>query len=187
MGTNKRLDTVVELIKRTNQQLHDQSIVISETNKNILKVCTYLEKNSDTDEFIYNFNKTVTKISSNQGNPLDDYNVLASFFETIKERDLETSHIKGLANKSAFEQVLLTAQNLFNQLSKTPEVQTWLCQQEEVHREQAQLHTAEGSRLMSDYGITFNGSQYVYGEYLYNKLSDAVDYAKKQAARNTSN
>ena len=34
--------------------------------------------------------------------------------------------------------------------------------------------------LMADYGITFNGSQYVYKDYRYDKLSYAVDYAKKQ-------
>lgn len=33
---------------------------------------------------------------------------------------------------------------------------------------------------MADYGITYNGSQYVYKEYRYDKLSYAVAYARKQ-------
>lgn len=84
------------------------------------------------EEFVYKFNKTVTNISNNPGQPVDDYGVLISFFETIKEKSLDTPLIKGLENKSAFEQVLLKAQNLLDQLSKNPQVQTHLGQQEEA-------------------------------------------------------
>jgi hypothetical protein len=33
---------------------------------------------------------------------------------------------------------------------------------------------------MERYGITFDGNRYAYGEYKYDKLSDAVNYAKQQ-------
>ena len=36
---------------------------------------------------------------------------------------------------------------------------------------------------MEEHGITFDGERYVYGEYRYDKLSDAVRYAKLQAGR----
>lgn len=82
------------------------------------------EYQSWVEEFIYKFDKAVTRVSSDPGNPTDDYNVLVSFFNIIKEKSVETSSIRGLENKAAFEQTLLKAQNLFDQLSKTCEVQT---------------------------------------------------------------
>jgi len=33
---------------------------------------------------------------------------------------------------------------------------------------------------MKEYGIRFNGHQYIFGEYRYDKLSDAINYAKIQ-------
>lgn len=36
---------------------------------------------------------------------------------------------------------------------------------------------------MHRYGITYNGSQYVFGPYRYDKLVDAIDYAQQQANR----
>ena len=88
-----------------------------------------LAENLDLDqawveEFIYKFSKAVTNISSNPGNPIDDYGVLAAFFDTIREKSLDTSRIRGLENKATFEQTLLKAQNLLDQLSKTHELQT---------------------------------------------------------------
>lgn len=37
-----------------------------------------------------------------------------------------------------------------------------------------------GAKQMEEYGITFDGEHYVYGEYKYEKLSDAISYAKLQ-------
>lgn len=36
---------------------------------------------------------------------------------------------------------------------------------------------------MEQYGITFDGERYVYGEYRYEKLTDAISYAKVQSKR----
>lgn len=36
---------------------------------------------------------------------------------------------------------------------------------------------------METYGITFDGERYTYGEYKYENLSDAVNYAKRQNKR----
>jgi len=36
---------------------------------------------------------------------------------------------------------------------------------------------------MEEHDITFDGERYAYGEYRYDKLSDAVRYAKLQAGR----
>ena len=36
-------------------------------------------------------------------------------------------------------------------------------------------------QLMTQYGITFDGEQYHYGQYRYDTLEHAVDYARKQA------
>lgn len=33
---------------------------------------------------------------------------------------------------------------------------------------------------LEELNITFDGERYVYGEYKYDKLSDAISYAKKQ-------
>lgn len=40
--------------------------------------------------------------------------------------------------------------------------------------------TANTTQKMEEYGITFDGERYVYGEYKYEKLSDAISYAKQQ-------
>lgn len=39
------------------------------------------------------------------------------------------------------------------------------------------------SQLMEEYGVTFDGERYSYESYRYEKLADAVNYAKSQAAR----
>jgi hypothetical protein len=40
----------------------------------------------------------------------------------------------------------------------------------------------ERERLMSDFGITYNGRHYGYGRYRYGSLADAVNYAKLRRA-----
>jgi hypothetical protein len=97
------------------------------------------------EEFIYRFNMAVTNISNNPGNPINDYGVLVSFLDTIKEKSLDTPRIRGLENKSAFEQTLSKARNLFDELGKSPEMQNHLRQQQETRiergrrKEQARL------------------------------------------------
>jgi len=39
----------------------------------------------------------------------------------------------------------------------------------------------EESEQMKKYGITFDGERYVYGEYKYDKLSDAISYANTKS------
>lgn len=39
------------------------------------------------------------------------------------------------------------------------------------------------SQLMEEYGVTFDGERYCYQSYRYDKLADAVSYAKSQTAR----
>lgn len=97
------------------------------------------------EEFIYKFNRVVTNISSNLGNPIEDSGVLTSFFDTIREKSLDTSRIRGFENKSAFEQTLLKAQKLFEQLEKTPEMQNHLRQQEEARLEMERLRTEKAA------------------------------------------
>ncbi|MHB1620860.1 MAG: hypothetical protein ACYCTY_12915 [Sulfuricella sp.] len=51
-----------------------------------------------------------------------------------------------------------------------------------------QQHTTENSapsdtQQMEKYGITFDGERYAYGEYKYDRLSDAIIYAKLQNKR----
>jgi hypothetical protein len=41
---------------------------------------------------------------------------------------------------------------------------------------------ATHDELMAQYGISNDGSSYIYGQYRYNKLEDAVAYAQKQKA-----
>jgi TPR repeat protein len=88
------------------------------------------------EEFIYKFSKAVTNGSSGSKYPINDYGVIASFLDIINTNSLDTSNIRGLENKSAFEQTFSKAQNLFNELAKTPEVQEHLRQQENARREQ---------------------------------------------------
>lgn len=52
-----------------------------------------------------------------------------------------------------------------------------------VRPEQAVVTTTHvsppsGTKQMEEYGITFDGEHYAYGEYKYDKLSDAINYAK---------
>ena len=39
------------------------------------------------------------------------------------------------------------------------------------------------SQLMEEYGVTFDGERYCYESYRYDKLADALSYAKLQAVR----
>lgn len=91
------------------------------------------------EEFIYKFGKSVTQVSNNPGNPIDDCCVLASFFDTIEGNALDSSRIRGIDNKERFERTLLKARGLFDQLKKTPEVLNHSHQQEQARFEQEQL------------------------------------------------
>ncbi len=159
-------------------------------------------KNSDeyqswVEEFIYRFDKAVTKISSNPGNPIDDYDVLASFFATIKEKALDTSRIKGLENKSAFDQTLLKAENLFNQLERVPEVQNNLgCMYNDGHgARQDSAEAVKWFRLAADQGNSNAqsnlGAMYDNGQGVKQDYSEAMkwyqlaaDQGNKYAQRN---
>lgn len=110
-----------------------------------------LAENLDLDqawveEFIYKFNKVVTNISSNPGNPINDYGVVSSFFDTIKEKSLDTSRIRGLENKTVFEQTLLKAQQLIEGLEEKPGLQNYLRQQEEAPLKQERLRAEEDAK-----------------------------------------
>ena len=53
------------------------------------------------------------------------------------------------------------------------------------HPEQALVTTphepaSSSAKQMELYDITFDGERYAYGEYKYEKLSDAISYAKQQ-------
>jgi hypothetical protein len=91
------------------------------------------------EEFIYKFSKAVTNISSNPRNPIDDYGVLAAFFDTIKEKSLDTSRIRGLENKTVFEQTLLKAQQIIEGLEEKPGLKNYIDQQKVVRLEKEQL------------------------------------------------
>lgn len=41
----------------------------------------------------------------------------------------------------------------------------------------------QAARLMTEHAITYDGRQYLYGPYRYDRLSDAVNYATLQATR----
>lgn len=148
-----------------------------------------IDYQSWVEEFIYRFGKAVTKVQNDSGNPVEDWGLLAYFFNTIKEKSIETSNIRGLENKAAFEKAFLEAQNLLTKLESTPEFQDYLQQlaeqQPASQLENQRQHTPEEACLMDEHGITFNGSQYVYEEYRYDKLCHAVDYAKKVTERRT--
>jgi hypothetical protein len=135
------------------------------------------------EELIYQFNKIVNAISNSPAEPVDDYADLVSFIYLIQENNLSTALISGFENKNAFEQALLKAQHILDKLETNYQVQQYILRQKSL-LEQGLLRTREEERLMTKYGITFDGKQYVYGEYRYNKLCWALDYIKKQAASN---
>jgi hypothetical protein len=142
------------------------------------------------EELIYQFSKIVKAISDSPGNPINDCADIASFLLIINENKLNTALVSGLENKEKFDEILLTAKNLLYKLESTPQVQDYIRQQEAIRLqqeaillEQERLHRAEEARLMAEYEITFDGKQYVYKEYRYDKLYYAVDYAKKERSR----
>jgi hypothetical protein len=135
------------------------------------------------EELIYQFNKTVTAIANTPADPVNDYADLVSFIYLIKENNLSTALISGFENKNAFEQALIKSQHILDKLEKNYAVQQYVHRQKALLK-QGLLHTQEEERLMAEYGITFDGKQYVYGKYRYNKLSYAVDYVKKEAGHN---
>jgi hypothetical protein len=142
------------------------------------------------EELIYQFSKIVKAISDSPGNPINDCADIASFLLIINENKLNTALVSGLENKEKFDEILLTAKNLLYKLESTPQVQDYIRQQEAIRLqqeaillEQERLHRAEEARLMAEYEITFDGKQYVYKEYRYDKLYYAVDYAKNERSR----
>jgi hypothetical protein len=46
-----------------------------------------------------------------------------------------------------------------------------------------QVAMPDNEKLIDEFGITFDGERYCYETYRYDKLADAVTYAKLQAAR----
>ena len=108
------------------------------------------EKNSNeihkdqtwVEEFVYKFDKAVTRVSSSPSDPVTDYISLATFFDTIKAESLDTSRISGFEKKEKFEWLLLKAQNLLDKLEKPPRVQEYLRKQEEARLEKKRLEAA---------------------------------------------
>lgn len=126
------------------QQIPQEATVCKYCGRDTRDELNQPKKDSELDqawveEFIYKFNKAVTNISSNPGNPVDDSKVLSSFFDTIKEKSFDTPRIKGLENKNVFEQTLLKAEQLVDELKKNPEVQDYIQQQIRVRNEKARL------------------------------------------------
>jgi hypothetical protein len=117
------------------------------------------------EEFIYQFDRDVTKVSSNPGTPVKDYDILLSFFDTIKEKSLDTPSIRGLENKKVFEQTFSKAQNLFDELAKTPEVQNLLCQQETARVEREQLEQQKAD-IAAEASAKFKRSVVTVGAFL---------------------
>ena len=105
-----------------------------------------LEFQKWVEELIYQFNKTVTAIFDFPANPVADCIDLASFLKLIEEYQLDTSQISGFEHKEKFEQTLLRAQQLLDQLEKTPEVQDYLRRQEE---QQKKARIAEANLLVT--------------------------------------
>ena len=88
------------------------------------------------EELMYQFSKTVSFISDSPGNPINDCADIASFFRIIEENKINTACVNGLENKEKFEQTLLKAQNLFDNLKTNSQVQDYLRQQEADRIEQ---------------------------------------------------
>jgi hypothetical protein len=99
------------------------------------------------EEFIYKFDKTTTEISSGSKDPVYDYGVIASFLDIINKNSLDTSRIRGLENKSAFEKTFVKAQNLFVQLEQTPEFQNHIRQLEQNRIERERLIAEKATSL----------------------------------------
>ena len=104
-------------------ELAEQQDVLDEIRKDIARKKAIQEYQAWIEEFIYKFSKVVTNILSGSKDPVNDYDVITSFLDIINKNSLDTSRIRGLENKSAFEEVFSKAQNLFDELEKKPEVQ----------------------------------------------------------------
>jgi pantoate kinase len=104
-----------------------------------------LEFQKWTEELIYQFNKTVTAVSDFPANPVADCIDLVSFLKLIEEYQLDTSQIAGFEHKEKFEKTLFRAQQLLDQLEKTPDVQEYLRKQEE---QQEKARIAEANLLV---------------------------------------
>lgn len=102
------------------------------------------------EELIYQFNKAVTAISDSPGDPVTDCADIASFFRIIQQNKLNTACISGLENKDKFEQALLKAQNLFDNLKTNSQVQEYLRRQEESRLEQERLRAEETSKAAEE-------------------------------------
>jgi hypothetical protein len=96
------------------------------------KLVNIAEYQNWAEEFIYQFDRDVTKVSSNPGNPVNDYDILLSFFDTIKEKSLDTRSIRGLENKKVFEQTLSKARQLIEGLEKKRELQNYIHQPKSI-------------------------------------------------------
>jgi len=89
------------------------------------------------EELIYQFNKTVTAISTSPKSSIHDYSDITSFLDIIKENKLSTSLIDVIENKETFARTLQEAQNIITRLEKMPEVQDYVHKQEQLQGEEA--------------------------------------------------
>lgn len=94
------------------------------------------------EEMIYQFAKTVKAIADTPGEPVNDFIDLASFLHLIEAKELDTSHINGLDHKEKFDETLLRAQKLLNNLETKQEVQKYIREQEAARREEERLRAA---------------------------------------------
>lgn len=95
------------------------------------------------EELIYQFGKVTSRVESQPGDPVADFQEIASYLKMIKEKQINTRVISGLENKKVFEDVLARAEKLFDDLWKHPAVveqRKLLAKQveEEKKREEAQ-------------------------------------------------
>lgn len=74
------------------------------------------------EEFIYQFGKTIGRIETTPGDPVADFQEIASYLKMIEEKQINTRVISGLENKKVFEDVLTRAEKLCGELWKNPKI-----------------------------------------------------------------
>lgn len=125
-----------DVLAQYHNKLGQQQDALDEIRKDIARKKAIQEYQAWIEEFIYKFSKAITNISSVSKDPVNNYDVITSFLDIINKNSLDTSRIRGLENKSAFEQVFVKAQNLFDELEKNPEVQKHKHHLHEAHLEE---------------------------------------------------
>ncbi len=133
---SNELGQLQEVLDQHQEMLDQHQDNLDDIRNDIARRKAVEEYQAWVEEFIYKFNKAVTNVSSSSTDHIENYGIIASFLDIINTNSLDTSCIRGLENKLAFEQTFLKAQNLFDKLAETAEVQDHLRQQEDARQEQ---------------------------------------------------